>query len=70
MRAAQLLAASAVLLLPAAALACPGCFAAAENNRSAFLITTLVLTLLPLGMLGAGLLWLRREALRRDPEST
>lgn len=62
-----------VLLAPAVASACPGCFQANDNNRVAFLVTTLVLTLLPLGMIGAGLLWLRREALRRDapnPETT
>jgi hypothetical protein len=53
-----------VWLMPAIASACPGCFSAADSNRVAFLVTTVVMSLLPLGMIGAGLLWLRRQALR------
>jgi len=54
---------TAVLLCcPAAAHACAVCFSATEQNRVAFLVTTIVLSLLPLGLIGGGLLWLRRQA--------
>ena len=49
-------------LAAAAACACPVCFSGSERVRSAFLGTTLFLSLLPLGLIGAGLLWLRRAA--------
>ena len=52
------------LLWPSAAHACAVCFSATDRNRIAFLITTIVLSLLPLAMIGAGLLWLARRARR------
>jgi hypothetical protein len=51
----------ALILLPAAAEACAVCGAAAERNRAAFLGTTIFLSLLPLGMIGGGLYWLRKR---------
>jgi hypothetical protein len=55
------LAAIALALWPTAAQACVGCVTANERNRMAFLITTIVLSLLPLAMIGAGVLALRRR---------
>ena len=50
------------LLLGAPAFACPLCVAQSSPRvRSAFFNTTIVLSLLPLGMLGAGVMWLRRS---------
>jgi hypothetical protein len=54
------LAAVAALLAPSPALACAAC-AAANANRM-FLVMTIVLSLLPLAMIGAGLLWIARHA--------
>jgi hypothetical protein len=55
------LAALAALLLPSSALACAACVAAADRNRT-FFIMTIVLSLLPLAMIGGGLLWIARRA--------
>ncbi len=58
------------ILPPGAAWACPMCISANDQNRVAFLSTTILLSLLPLGMVGGGLLWLRRRArLLSDRES-
>lgn len=54
-------AALALLLWPALAHACAACAPTSERNRVAFLITTIVLSLLPLGMIGAGIAVLRRR---------
>ena len=53
------------VLLPAAARACAVCGAGDGRNRAAFFWTTILLSLLPLAMLTAGLLYLRRETRRR-----
>ena len=58
----RLLAVLAVLIAPAQALACAACVSAVDRNRIAFLITTILLSLLPLAMIGAGLLWIARNA--------
>ena len=56
------------LLWPAAAHACAVCGAsAADRNRAAFFGTTILLSLLPLGMIGGGLWWLRRGG-GHDPD--
>lgn len=47
-------------LWPALAQACPVCFSLSPRSRWAFLGTTIFLSLLPLGMIGGGLWWLRR----------
>ena len=49
-------------LLPALASACAVCGGGPERSRLAFLISTGFLSLLPLGMIAGGLLWLRRHA--------
>lgn len=55
---------AALLASPSAA--CPGCMANIEGNRVAYLGTAALLSLLPLGMAGGGLLWLRRRARALD----
>ena len=51
--------------LPEAALACPVCFDRDDEARIAFLATTGLLTLLPLGLVAGLGVWLRRRARRR-----
>ena len=47
-------------LVPAAAWACPFCFSGSPKVRMAFFGTTILLSLLPIGMIGAGVEWIRR----------
>jgi len=54
-------AAACAALWPAAGHACAVCFSGSPKVRIAFFGTTLLLTLLPLAMILAGLLWLRRS---------
>ena len=42
--------------------ACPSCASPLEENRQAFVDTTIFLTLLPLFMIGGLIWWLRRRA--------
>ena len=49
-------------VLPAEVWACAVCFDPREENRFAFLATTIFLSLVPLGMVGGVSLWLRRRA--------
>jgi hypothetical protein len=55
-----------VLLLPGAAEACSVCFSTTEENRFAFLATTIFLSVLPLGILLAIGTWLRRQVLEAE----
>jgi hypothetical protein len=55
-------AAALVALAPPAAEACAVCFSGREEGRAAYLATTLLMTLLPLGLIGGLVLWLRRRA--------
>lgn len=57
---------------PADVWACAVCFDPREENRFAFLATTIFLSLVPLGMVGGVGLWLRRRArqLRGLPPET
>lgn len=55
-----------VALLPEAVSACPVCFDSSEENRMAFLGTTIFLSLLPLGMVAGAGLWIRKRARERD----
>lgn len=57
-----LLAVALVAFLPDVAWACPVCFDPREENRVAFLATTVFLSLVPLGMVGGLGLWLRKRA--------
>ena len=47
--------------LPSPVLACAACVAAADRNRT-FFVMTIVLSLLPLVMIGGGLWWVARHA--------
>ncbi|MDH3622880.1 MAG: hypothetical protein OES69_16195 [Myxococcales bacterium] len=42
--------------------ACPSCASPLEENRQAFVDTTILLTFLPLIMIGGFIWWLRRKA--------
>ena len=61
-------AAFAVVFWPAVALACPVCFDPREENRLAFMLTTLLLTLTPLALVGGVVygLWRRYKQLARE----
>ncbi len=51
-----------MLSLPALpALGCPVCFSATEENRYAFMWTTVFMTFLPLGLIGGVIYWFRRK---------
>jgi len=58
------LAAVAGLLAPAPALACAACAAGSDSNR-VFFIMTMVMSVLPLLLIGAGLWWIARHARER-----
>lgn len=68
--AATATAAAALALAPAAAHACAVCGAlGSDQNRLAFLAMTLFMTILPLALIAAGILWLARrgrEALKDE----
>ena len=51
----------AVLLLPESAAACSVCYGGAEESRKAFLFTTVLLSLLPIGMIGGFGWWVWRR---------
>ena len=53
-----------MLAVPAAAQACAAC-GAIDRNRAIFLFTTIMLSLLPLALVGLGLLWLARRSKER-----
>ena len=55
-----------VALAPAIARACPVCFDANEANRTAFIATTIFLSLLPLSMFAGIVLWIRASARRES----
>lgn len=62
MRTAYGLLALAVGSMASFAHACPSCSSPLEENRQAFVDTTILLTLVPLGMIGGFIWWLRRKA--------
>ncbi|MCC6876359.1 MAG: hypothetical protein IT378_18785 [Sandaracinaceae bacterium] len=55
-------------LYASVALACPVCFSATEENRNAFLLTTIILSLLPLSMIAGVILWIRSAARERSEQ--
>lgn len=68
----MILTALAVLLLPGAAQACAVCGPGTEESRVAFIVTTGILTALPLVMIGGVFWWLRgrfAEMERRTKEA-
>ncbi|MCY3808374.1 MAG: hypothetical protein OXG58_02865 [Gemmatimonadetes bacterium] len=54
--------------LPEATLACPVCFDRDDEARIAFLATTGLLTLLPLGLVAGFGVWLRRRTREEDED--
>ena len=52
----------AVALLPDAAAACSVCYGGAEESRKAFLFTTVLLSMLPISMIGVLAWWVWRSA--------
>jgi hypothetical protein len=48
------------VIVPSLSQACPMCFVGSERTRIAIFRMTIVMSLLPLGMIGTGVLWLRR----------
>lgn len=55
-------------LVPAVAYACPVCFDANEANRTAFIATTVFLSLLPLSMIGGVVLWIRSAVREQEQQ--
>ncbi|MEX2473222.1 MAG: hypothetical protein WEA34_13625 [Gemmatimonadota bacterium] len=55
-------------LFPDAAHACPVCFSATDENRQAFLATTVFLSLFPLGMVAGVGLWVRKRSRELDEQ--
>ena len=63
-----LLALVLLLVLPDVVFACPVCFDASDENRQAFLATTVFLSLLPLGMVAGVGLWIRKRSKELDED--
>jgi di/tricarboxylate transporter len=57
-----------VALLPDAAAACSVCYGGDEQSRKAFLFTTVLLSLLPIGMIGT-LAWIVWRSVREGERS-
>ena len=57
-------------LLSDVARACPGCASPLEENRQAFVDTTIFLTVLPLLMIGGLVWWLRRRLRQAEAEQS
>ena len=49
------------VLVPGLADACSVCFDPEEANRQAFLDMTILMSLLPLALIGGGVLWIRKR---------
>jgi hypothetical protein len=59
----------ALTLVPSVALACPVCGADTGDNAWAYTVMSVVLTVLPLGMIGGVVYWVaRREGSAHVPE--
>lgn len=50
------------------ALACPSCASPLEENRQAFVDTTIFLTVVPLAMIGGLIWWIRRRVREMEGE--
>lgn len=60
------LALALLAVFPDVAHACPVCFDSRDENRQAFLVTTVFLSLFPLGMVGGLGLWVRKRSKELD----
>ncbi len=65
-RASLALAAVAVAWAADLAYACPSCASPLEENRQAFVDTTVFLTVVPLAMMGGFVWWIRRKLREQD----
>jgi hypothetical protein len=65
-RASAAVAAVFVAWLADSAAACPSCASPLEENRQAFVDTTIFLTVVPLMMIGGLIWWIRRKARELD----
>ncbi len=63
---AAVLALAFMAVLPDVVSACPVCFDARDENRQAFLATTVFLSLFPLGMVATVGLWVRKRSRELD----
>ena len=61
--------ASAILWAPQQSDACAVCLSATDEYRDAFMITTALLTALPLLMIGSLIFWLRQRFMRLERQS-
>lgn len=59
-----------VAFLPETAWACPVCFDSSDENRQAFIATTVFLSLLPLGMVAGAGLYVRKRSRDLSDESS
>ena len=53
---------------PSLVSACPSCTSPLEENRQAFVDTTIFLTVVPLMMIGGLIWWLRRKVREREEQ--
>jgi hypothetical protein len=60
----------AIALIPDAAAACSVCYGGDEESRKAFLLTTVLLSLLPISMIGALAWWVWRSARDADGDGS
>ncbi len=58
-----------MLQTTAPALACPVCFSANKKSRTAFLVTTGLLSTMPWMIIGGGVFWYKRRLRELDEES-
>jgi len=58
----------ALVAVPEDVSACAVCFDSSDENRAAFLATTAILSLVPLGMVGGLGAWLRKRSRELDRE--
>lgn len=65
-RAATFIGAAVALCAASWARACPSCASPLEENRQAFVDTTIFLTVVPLMMIGGMVWWIRRKAQRME----
>lgn len=67
-RALSVAAALGIACLADVARACPSCASPLEENRQAFVDTTIFLTVVPLMMIGGLIWWIRRKVRERDEQ--
>jgi len=64
------LAVALLAVTPETAFACPVCFDARDENRQAFVATTVFLSLFPLGMVAGVGLWVRKRVRDLDEDGS